>query len=119
MKENFGKKLKDPTKAARYLSRALEGGDPAKLQGALLDVIRARGGYHKVAEASQMSEWRLKLILWDDEERLKLLRLYKLLKVWDCGCWWWRWPCGNEGGRGGRCFRPRPFVVSGEGMMGF
>ena len=74
------KKLKDPTKAARYLSRALEVGDPVNLQGALLDVIRARGGYHRVAAASQMSEWRLKLILWDDEECYKLVRLYKLLK---------------------------------------
>jgi hypothetical protein len=33
-----------------------------------------------VAARSGMSEWRLKLILWDDEEAWKLLRFYKLLK---------------------------------------
>lgn len=75
----FYARLKDPARAARHLSKALEVGDPANLQGALLDVIRARGGYHKVAAASGMSEWRLKLILWDDEECWKLIRLYKLV----------------------------------------
>lgn len=74
------KALKEAKGAARYLSRALRQGDPANLQGALLDVIRARGGYHKVAAQSQMSEWRLKLILWDDEECWKLLRFGKLLE---------------------------------------
>lgn len=74
------KALKDGKGAARYLTRALEKGDPANLQGALLDVIKARGGYHRVAAASGMSEWRLKLILWDDEECWKLIRLYKLLQ---------------------------------------
>ena len=73
-------KLKDSKETARYLTKALEQGDPANLQGALLDVIRARGGYHVVAARSGMSEWRLKLILWDDEEAWKLLRFYKLLK---------------------------------------
>ena len=73
------KKLEDPGHAARYLTKALEKGDPVNLQGALLDVIKARGGYHKVAAASGMSEWRLKLILWDDEECWKLIRLGKLL----------------------------------------
>ena len=73
------KALKEAKGAARYLTRALEKGDPVNLQGALLDVIRARGGYHKVAAASGMSEWRLKLILWDDEECWKLIRLGKLL----------------------------------------
>lgn len=72
-------KLKHPKGAARYLTRALEKGDPANLQGALLDVIKARGGYHRVAAQSQMSEWRLKLILWDEEECWKLIRLGKLL----------------------------------------
>lgn len=73
------KALKEAKGAARYLTKALQQGDPANLQGALLDVIKARGGYHRVAAASGMSEWRLKLILWDDEECWKLLRLYKLL----------------------------------------
>lgn len=78
MKE-FYVRLKDPARAARHLNKALEVGDPANLQGALLDVIRARGGYHQVAAQAQMSEWRLKLILWDDEEAYKLIRLYRLL----------------------------------------
>lgn len=75
----FYVRLKDPARAARHLTKALEVGDPANLQGAMLDVIRSRGGYHVVAAASGMSEWRLKLILWDDEEAYKLIRLYKLL----------------------------------------
>lgn len=74
------KALKEGKGAARYLTKALQQGDPANLQGALLDVIKARGGYHKVAAASGMSEWRLKLILWDDEECWKLLRFGKLLE---------------------------------------
>lgn len=73
------KALKEAKGAARYLTKALEQGDSANLQGTLLDVIRARGGYHVVASASGMSEWRLKLILWDDEECWKLIRLGKLL----------------------------------------
>ena len=73
------KKLKDPGHAARYLTKALEVGDPANLQGALLDVIRAQGGYQQVAARSQLSEWRLKLMLWDEEECWKLIRLAKLL----------------------------------------
>jgi DNA-binding phage protein len=73
------KALKESKGAARYLTKALEKGDPVNLQGALLDVIRAKGGYHRVASRSGMSEWRLKLILWDDEEAWKLLRFYKLL----------------------------------------
>lgn len=73
------KALKEAKGAARYLTRAVRQGDPVNLQGALLDVIKARGGYHKVAQMSGMSEWRLKLILWDDEECWKLLRLAKLL----------------------------------------
>jgi DNA-binding phage protein len=74
------KKLEDPGHAARYLTKALEKGDPANLQGGLLDVIRARGGYHRVASRSELSEWRLKLMLWDEEESWKLIRLTKLLK---------------------------------------
>ncbi len=73
-------KLKDQGHAARYLTKALEYGDPANLQGALLDVIQARGGYHVVASKSGLSEWRLKLMLWDEEESWKLIRLAKLLK---------------------------------------
>ena len=73
------KALKEAKGAARHLTKALEQGDPANLQGALLDVIRAKGGYHVVASRSGMSEWRLKLILWDDEECWKLLRFWKLL----------------------------------------
>jgi DNA-binding phage protein len=73
------KKLKDPGHAGRYLTKALEVGDPANLQGALLDVIRARGGYHRVAAKAGVSEWRLKLMLWDEEECWKLIRLAKLL----------------------------------------
>jgi DNA-binding phage protein len=73
------KKLKDPGHAARYLTKALEVGDPANLQGALLDVIRAQGGYHQVAARAGVSEWRLKLMLWDEEECWKLIRLAKLL----------------------------------------
>jgi DNA-binding phage protein len=73
------KTLKEAKGAARHLTRALEKGDPVNLQGALLDVIRARGGYHRVASRSGMSEWRLKLILWDEEECWKLIRLGKLL----------------------------------------
>jgi len=73
-------KLKDPGHAARYLTKALEAGDPANLQGALLDVIQAQGGYHVVAAQGGLSEWRLKLMLWDDEEVYKLIRLAKLLK---------------------------------------
>ncbi|HEV2354648.1 MAG TPA: hypothetical protein VGR89_10410 [Puia sp.] len=83
MKERLSVRLKDPTKAARYLTRALEYGDPANLQGGLLDVIRARGGYHVVAAKSGLSEWRLKLILWDEEESWKLIRLEKLLNGMD------------------------------------
>ena len=73
------KGLKEAKGAARYLNRALRYGDPANLQDALLDVIRARGGYRKVAAQSQVSEWRLKLMLWDAEESWKLIRLGKLL----------------------------------------
>lgn len=75
----FYARLKDPARAARHLNKAFEVGDPANLQGAMLDVIRSRGGYHVVAAQAQMSEWRLKLILWDDEEAWKLLRFHKLL----------------------------------------
>jgi DNA-binding phage protein len=74
------KKLEDPGHAARYLTKALEYGDPANLQCGLLDVIRARGGYQTVASKSGLSEWRLKLMLWDEEESWKLIRLTKLLK---------------------------------------
>jgi len=80
MKGNLSKQLKDPTKAARYLSRALEYGDPDNLQGAFLDLVKAQGGYQRVAARSGMNEWRVKLILWDEEESWKLLRLYKLLR---------------------------------------
>jgi DNA-binding phage protein len=80
MKEKLSKSLKDPTKAARYLNRALEYGDPDNLRAAFLDLIRAKGGYHRVAAESGLSEWRIKLILWDDEESWKLLRMDKLLK---------------------------------------
>lgn len=73
------KALKEAKGAARHLTRAVRQGDPVNLQGALLDVIRARGGYHRVASRSGMSEWRLKLILWDEEECWKLIRLGKLL----------------------------------------
>ena len=73
------KALKEAKGAAQHLTRALEKGDPANLQGALLDVIKARGGYHRVASRSGMSEWRLKLMLWDEEESWKLIRLGKLL----------------------------------------
>ena len=44
------------------------------------DVIRVRGGYHAVASKSGLREWRLKLILLDEEEAWKLIRLAKLLK---------------------------------------
>lgn len=73
-------KMKDPGHAARYLTKALEYGDPVNLQCGLLDVIRAQGGYHEVASKSGLSEWRLKLILFDEEECWKLIRLGKLLK---------------------------------------
>lgn len=73
-------KLKNKAYAAEYLTKALNGGDPINLQCALSDVIKVRGGYHKMAAASQMNEWQLKLMLWDDGECWKLLRLVKLLK---------------------------------------
>jgi DNA-binding phage protein len=76
---SLSEKLKDPGHAARYLTKGLEYGDPANMQGGLLDVIRARGGYHVVAARSGLSEWRLKLMLWDEEESWKLIRLAKLL----------------------------------------
>src|ERR1035441_18052 len=73
------KALKEAKGAAQHLTRAFEKGDPANLQGALLDVIKARGGSPRVASRSGMSEWRLKLMLWDEEESWKLIRLGKLL----------------------------------------
>jgi DNA-binding phage protein len=74
------RKLKDQSKAADYLTKAFNQGDPVNLQCALLDVIQAQGGYHKVAAMSQMSEWQLKMMLWDDGECWKVLRFMKLLK---------------------------------------
>jgi DNA-binding phage protein len=74
------KKLKDKAKAADYLTKAFRQDDPINLQCALLDVIQAQGGYHKVAKICQISEWQLKMMLWDDGECWKLLRFIKLLK---------------------------------------
>jgi DNA-binding phage protein len=73
-------KLKNKAKAADYLTKAFRQGGPINLQCALLDVIQAQGGYHKVAALGQMSEWQLKLMLWDDGECWKLLRFIRLLK---------------------------------------
>ncbi len=81
MNEKVSKQLRDPTKAARYLNRALEYGDPDNLQEAFLDLVKAQGGYHRVAVRSRMNECRVKLIILDEEESWKLLRLYKLLQA--------------------------------------
>jgi DNA-binding phage protein len=59
----------------------LQEDEPANLQGALADVVRAQGGLGKVAARVKMSEWRLRLMLWDQEEAWKLVRLMGLMKA--------------------------------------
>ena len=75
------RRLKDPKGAARYLTRMLADDEPANVQGALHDVVRARGGTKVVATRAGVSEWRLRLMLWDQEEALKLVRLAGLMKA--------------------------------------
>ena len=73
-------KFRDKEWVARYLSKALEKGDPMNLQCALLDVIKAQGGYRQVATKSGMSEWQLKRMLSDEVEFYRIVRFVKLFE---------------------------------------
>jgi DNA-binding phage protein len=75
------KRLKTPKGAARYLTKMLTEDEPANVQGALNDVVRAQGGVRATAKRAGLAEWRLRLMLWDEEEALKLVRLAGLMKA--------------------------------------
>jgi DNA-binding phage protein len=74
------RKFRDKEWVARYLTQALEKGDPINLQCALLDVITAQGGYRQVATKCGLSEWQLKLMLWDEGEFYRIIRLARLFE---------------------------------------
>ena len=73
-------RLKRPREAGRYLTRALNQEEPAELQGRLLDVVHAHGGFGRAAKKAALSEWRMRLVLWDEEEARKILRLCAILR---------------------------------------
>jgi DNA-binding phage protein len=74
------RKFKNKAYAANFLTKALEISEPENLQFILLDVVKANGGYRQVADENGMNEWGLKLMLWNEEEYWKFLRLARLLK---------------------------------------
>ena len=75
------KRLKNPKGAARYLGRMLAQDEPAEVQGALSDLVRAQGGVRATAKRAGLAEWRLRLMLWDEEEGRRLVRLAALVRA--------------------------------------
>jgi len=82
-KRVWKRRLRNRKWAGRHLTRALNQSEPEEVQGALYDVIKAQGTLEKVAAKSGLSEWRIKLMLYDDEEAWKLVRLASVL--WGMG----------------------------------
>ena len=73
-------KFKDKAYAAQFLTAALEGDDSMNLQYVLVDVIEANGGFSKVADLCGMNEEALRVMVHDETEHWKFLRLARLLK---------------------------------------
>ena len=73
-------KFKDKAYAAQFLTAALEGDDSMNLQYVLVDVIEANGGFNMVADRCGMSEEALRVMVHDETEHWKFLRLARLLK---------------------------------------
>ena len=73
-------KFGDKAYAAQFLTAALEGDDSMNLQYVLVDVIEANGGFSKVADRCGMSEEALRVMVHDETEHWKFLRLARLLK---------------------------------------
>jgi len=72
--------------AARYLTAGLAGfypdtDDASELMGRLADIVQARGGITTVSRKALINPLRLRLILTDYEEALRLLRLNGLLRA--------------------------------------
>ena len=73
-------KFKDKSYAAEFLTAAFEGDDSMNLQYVLVDIIEANGGFFKVADRCGMSEEALRVMVHDETEHWKFLRLVRLLK---------------------------------------
>ena len=75
------KRLKNPKGAARYLGRMLQDDEAANVQGALSDLVTAHGGVKATAKRAGLVEWRVRLMLWDEEEGRRLVRLAALVRA--------------------------------------
>jgi DNA-binding phage protein len=80
-KNAWKRKFRNKAWVARFLTKALDKDEPAELQGALFDVVQSRGGIEAVAKKAGLVEWRLRLMLWDEEEAAKLMRMETLARA--------------------------------------
>lgn len=80
MKKSIWKQnLKDRSGRSKYLTKALKRDDPEELQWMLHDVVKANGWVGEVSRDAGLSEWRLRLMLMDEEEAWKLTRLSRVM----------------------------------------